>query len=72
MNKESIFDDISIMGRVAYIIFSIETYLYIKQLLGEKTPSAEPFRIYSIYERTCWGDYTSGKDVLLKQMNKQI
>ena len=46
-----------------------ETYLYIKQLLGEKTPSIEPFRIYSIYEHTCWRDCTLGKDVLLEQMN---
>jgi len=44
-----------------------ETYQYIKKLLGEKTPSIEPFAIYSIYEGNCYGNYTMGKETLKKQ-----
>lgn len=46
-----------------------ETYSYIKKILGEKTPSTEPLGIYSIYERTCWGNYTLGKEILFAHMN---
>ena len=35
MNKDAIFDDISIMGRVIYIIFAIEIYLLHKAFLKE-------------------------------------
>lgn len=48
-----------------------KNYLYIKKILNPKTPSTEPFRIYSIYERKCWGDYTLSKEVLLSHMNKK-
>lgn len=139
MNNDAIFDDISIMGRVIYIIYVIEiyikerevteewnrlvealwsfpefdkciddyaykviectpetilddredftsfehfseeefslriineTYQYVKNLLGDKTPSTEPFKIYSIHEQHCYGNYTLGKEGLLAHMNE--
>lgn len=47
-----------------------DTYRYIEVLMGEQTPSIEPFEIYSIHERDCWGNYTFGKEELLKNMGK--
>lgn len=47
-----------------------KAYQYIKNLLGDKTPSTEPFEIYSIYEQHCYGNYSLGKEVLLAHMNK--
>ena len=34
------------------------TYHYIKKLLNENTPALDDFKIYSIYENDCWGDFT--------------
>lgn len=45
-----------------------DTYQYIEGLMGEKTPSIEPFKIYAIDERQCWGNYTLGKEELLKNI----
>lgn len=47
-----------------------ETYQYVKNLLGDKTPSTEPFEIYSIHECHCYGNYKLGKEVLLANMNE--
>lgn len=47
-----------------------ETYRYVKHLLDDKTPSTEPFEIYSIQDQHCYGNYTLGKDVLLAHMNE--
>ena len=47
-----------------------KTYQYVKNLLGDKTPSTEPFEIYSIHEQHCYGNYTLGKEVLLAHMNE--
>ena len=47
-----------------------ETYQYVKNLLGDKTPSTEPFKIYSIHEQHCYGNYTLGKEGLLAHMNE--
>ena len=47
-----------------------ETYQYVMNLLGDKTPSTEPFEIYSIHEQQCYGNYTLGKEGLLAHMNE--
>lgn len=47
-----------------------DTYQYAKNLLGDKTPSTEPFEIYSIHEQHCYGNYALGKEVLLAHMNE--
>ena len=49
-----------------------ETHQYAKNLLGDKTPSTEPFEIYSIHEQHCYGNYTLGKEVLLAHMSESI
>lgn len=42
-----------------------ETHRYIEGILGNSTPAAESLTVFSIYERDCWGDYSSGREKVL-------
>ena len=56
MNKEAIFDDISIMGRVIYIIFGIEIYLKEKETAEEWNRLLEALWSFPEYDK-CIDEY---------------
>lgn len=56
MNKDAIFDDISIMGRVIYIIFGIEIYLKEKETAEEWNRLLEALWSFPEYDK-CIDEY---------------